>query len=283
MKVINGESVKINKKLLFFYIFCIAFCVISIFIAMYIQFFSDENMKLAIGMNNKLSEDEYNNLKSGFDQLFDNKLNKTTDATNSVLKQDNNKEVIFTGITKIETTETYDVDVKIPYINIDNEIISKYNQEIKSTFEDKLNSIIEKKKGNVVYNVQYTAYINGDILSIMIRSNLKEGNNPQRVIIQTYNYDLNKNTEYTISEALNMRNIDEDTANNKIQSEIKSIQEQVKALADLGYTIFDRNSNDDIYKVKNATEFFVGKDKYLYLIYAYGNYNNTSEMDLVIL
>lgn len=283
MKVINGESVKINKRLVFFYIFCISFCVISIFIAMYIQFFSDENMKLAIGMNNKLSEDEYNNLKSGFDQLFDNKLNKANDANNSVSKQDNNKEAIFTGITKVETTESYDVDVKIPYINIDNEIISKYNQEIKNTFEDKLNSIIEKKKGNVVYNVQYTAYINGDILSVMIRSNLKEGNNPQRVIIQTYNYDLKNNTEYTISEALSMRNIDEGTANSKIQSEIQSIQEQVKSLADLGYTIFDRNSNNDIYKVKNTTEFFVGKDKYLYLIYAYGNYNNTSEMDLVIL
>lgn len=283
MYSINRQPSKIDKKLLLFYISCISFCIIAIFIAMYIQFFADENMKLAVGITNNLSDDEYQNLKSGFDKLFDNKLNQSGNLNSSVVKQDNSKEIVFSGFTKEETTEEYDVSVKIPYINIDNEIVSKYNQDIKSTFEDKLNSIIENKKGNVIYTVEYTAYVTDNILSLMIRSNLKEGTNPQRVIIQTYNYDLKNNAEYKIEDVLKMRNIDKNTANTKIQKEIKSIQEQVNSLAELGYSIFNRDPASEIYNVGNTTEFFIGNNKYIYLLYAYGNYNNTSEMDLVII
>lgn len=283
MYSINRQPSKIDKKLLLFYISCIAFCIIAIFIAMYIQFFADENMKLAVGITNNLSDDEYQNLKAGFDKLFDNKLNQSENLNSSVAKQDNSKEIVFSGFTKEETTEEYDVSVKIPYINIDNEIVSKYNQDIKSTFEDKLNSIIENKKGNVIYTVEYTSYITDNVLSLMIRSNLKEGSNPQRVIIQTYNYDLKNNVEYKIEDALKMRNIDKNTANTKIQKEIKSIQEQVNSLAELGYSIFNRDPANEIYNVDNTTEFFIGNNKYIYLLYAYGNYNNTSEMDLVII
>lgn len=283
MYSINRQPSKIDKKLLLFYISCIAFCIIAIFIAMYIQFFADENMKLAVGITNNLSDDEYQNLKAGFDKLFDNKLNQSENLNSSVAKQDNSKEIVFSGFTKEETTEEYDVSVKIPYINIDNEIVSKYNEDIKSTFEDKLNSIIENKKGNVIYTVEYTSYITDNVLSLMIRSNLKEGSNPQRVIIQTYNYDLKNNVEYKIEDALKMRNIDKNTANTKIQKEIKSIQEQVNSLEELGYSIFNRDPANEIYNVDNTTEFFIGNNKYIYLLYAYGNYNNTSEMDLVII
>lgn len=283
MYSINRQPSKIDKKLLVFYILCISFCIIAIFIAMYIQFFADENMKLAVGITNNLSDDEYQNLKAGFDKLFDNKLNQSGNLNSSVVKQDNSKEIVFSGFTKEETTEEYDVSVKIPYINIDNEIVSKYNLDIKSTFEDKLNSIIENKKGNVIYTVEYTAYVTDNILSLMIRSNLKEGSNPQRVIIQTYNYDLKNNTEYKIEDVLKMRNIDKNTANTKIQKEIKSIQEQVNSLAELGYSIFNRDPASEIYNVDNTTDFFIGNNKYIYLLYAYGNYNNTSEMDLVII
>lgn len=283
MYSINRQPSKIDKKLLVFYILCISFCIIAIFIAMYIQFFADENMKLAVGITNNLSDDEYQNLKAGFDKLFDNKLNQSGNLNSSVVKQDNSKEIVFSGFTKEETTEEYDVSVKIPYINIDNEIVSKYNLDIKSTFEDKLNSIIENKKGNVIYTVEYTAYVTDNILSLMIRSNLKEGSNPQRVIIQTYNYDLKNNAEYKIEDVLKMRNIDKNTANTKIQKEIKSIQEQVNSLAELGYSIFNRDPASEIYNVGNTTEFFIGNNKYIYLLYAYGNYNNTSEMDLVII
>ena len=37
-----------------------------------------------------------------------------------------------------------------------------------------------------------------------------------------------------------------------------------------------------MYKVENTPDFFIGKDNHLYLVYAYGNNNYTSEVDLLI-
>ena len=39
----------------------------------------------------------------------------------------------------------------------------------------------------------------------------------------------------------------------------------------------------EIYNINNVTEYFIGKDNALYIIYAYGNENNTNEMDVVIM
>ena len=53
-------------------------------------------------------------------------------------------------------------------------------------------------------------------------------------------------------------------------------------LRSLGYKIFERNPENDMYKIKNSQEFFV-KDGNIYIIYAYGNEELTTEMDLVII
>ena len=68
----------------------------------------------------------------------------------------------------------------------------------------------------------------------------------------------------------------------KVANKIKREQAQVEELKKLGYNIFERDYTNNMYKVKNTTEFFFGKDNFLYLIYAYGNDNYTSELDLVI-
>ena len=46
--------------------------------------------------------------------------------------------------------------------------------------------------------------------------------------------------------------------------------------------MFTRDTKSDIYKIENATEFFV-HDNNLYIIYAYGNDKITGEMDLVVI
>ena len=50
----------------------------------------------------------------------------------------------------------------------------------------------------------------------------------------------------------------------------------------MGYNIFDRDYKSALYKMQNTTGFFLGEQGYLYLIYAYGNQNFTSEMDLIV-
>ena len=53
-------------------------------------------------------------------------------------------------------------------------------------------------------------------------------------------------------------------------------------MKELGYDIYSRNLKDEIYKVENTSNYF-WYEEHLYLIYAYGNNNNTSEMDIVII
>ena len=40
---------------------------------------------------------------------------------------------------------------------------------------------------NIIYNVKYKAYEQNNILSLIILSELKEGESSERIIIQTYN------------------------------------------------------------------------------------------------
>ena len=50
-----------------------------------------------------------------------------------------------------------------------------------------------------------------------------------------------------------------------------------------GYSVdFSRDLSSGIYSVEKSTTFFLGEDEKLYIIYAYGNQNYTSEMDVVL-
>lgn len=51
----------------------------------------------------------------------------------------------------------------------------------------------------------------------------------------------------------------------------------------MGYSnIYTRDLNNDMYKIANSKTFFLGENGKLYIIYAYGNQNFTSEMDIVL-
>ena len=43
-----------------------------------------------------------------------------------------------------------------------------------------------------------------------------------------------------------------------------------------------RDLNDSRYKIENTENFIVNEEGYLYIIYAYGNIENTNKMDIVI-
>ena len=82
---------------------------------------------------------------------------------------------------------------------------------------------------------------------------------------------------------LNAKGITKKEANQKIKEEIKQQQEKSEELEKLGYTTYKRDYTSDIYNINNATEYLMGEDNALYIIYAYGNENNTNEMDVVIM
>ena len=116
----------------------------------------------------------------------------------------------------------------------------------------------------------------------MIMSNLKEGASVQRVIVETYNYDLRNNKEISLQEVLDIENIKNSEVQNKINEKIDLEQRKVEDLKNLGYNIYNRDTGSDMYKIENIQQFYLDNNT-LYIIFAYGNDHFTNEMDLVIL
>ena len=54
-------------------------------------------------------------------------------------------------------------------------------------------------------------------------------------------------------------------------------------LNELGYNKYERDINNNIYRIENTKIFFVGENKALYIIYPYGNANYTTELDLLVI
>ena len=275
---------KISTRAVIIYTVSIISCIIAlIIIGLSIYYGSDELDRLiTVGGSSLSQEDEqYQLLVSNFDDIFQNHLEEYTTDVN-IKKIDEAQELVYTYYTKNENKKnSYDLNLNIPYINIDNETIAAYNEKIKQTYEATAERILQTENKNIIYSMQYEATIENDILSLIIRVNLKEGSNAQRLIIQTFNYDLKNNKEINLEEMINLKQLNTNDVQNKINEEINSEYQRVEDLRSLGYEIFERNPENEMYKIENSQEFFV-KDRNIYIIYAYGNENFTSEMDLVI-
>lgn len=282
---LDSQPPKIGRARKAIYIVISIICVLAILISAYVVVFRNE-AEIKPEENITISEEKYLQLEAEFEEIFTNEtinqINQNILITNKIKKED---EIIGTAYeSKEKAIGKYLLNVDIPYININNGVVKKYNKQIEEIFKQKALDIInDTKSKDIVYTVDYIAYINeNNILSIAIRSILKEGNNAQRTIIQTYNYDFEKNREVTLQDILRLKGLKENEVENKIITKIKQEQARVEELKKLDYNIFERDYKNDIYKIENTTEFFLGQSNFLYLIYAYGNDNYTSELDIVI-
>lgn len=286
MNVVIPEKKVFNKRQIAIYAIIIVICVVSVIIGFCVQFYARIDIgKLFGGESNsewgKKSEEQIELLKSEFDQVFTNRI-EGEEGQNNNKKKEADKPLVFTRIEgENNKVNSYDVKVHIPYINIDNEIVEAYNRQI-DDFIEKTKSILESLNKNTIYTVEYVANVQNDILSLMIRSNLKEGSSAQRVIIETYNYDLRNNKEISLEEVLKIEDVNLSELQNKIQHEIELEQKKVEDLKGFGYNIYSRDIASDRYKIENSKQFYLTNDT-LYIIYAYGNDTFTSETDLIII
>ncbi len=287
MNVVLPEKNRIKKKQLFIYISIIIICIISVIIAFYVQFYTRIDIAKFIGISQKAglgskTEEQQQTIKSEFNTIFNNTITNDNDTNNSK-KEEADQKIVYTKYEKKETKlNSYDLEVHIPHINISGEVVEKYNQEIENIFVDMAKKVLQSENNNVIYTVEYVANIQDDILSVMIKSNLKEGSKAQKVIIQTYNYDLRNNKEITLAEVLKIEQLNENDVQNKIKADIQTEQKKAQDLKSLGYNIYSRDINSDIYSIEKSTEFYF-TGNILYVIYAYGNQMATSEMDIVVL
>ena len=285
MKVVLPEQKVFSKKQLAIYITIVTVCIISVIIAFYVQFYARIDIGRFVGIEAKTefgnkTEEQIEEIKAKFEQIFTNTIENEEGQDSK--KKETNQPLVYTKTQRKENKlNDYDIEVNIPYINIDNPKIDEYNKEIES-FVEKTNQVLESQNKNTIYTVEYVANVYDDILSLIIRSNLKEGNSAQRVIIQTYNYDLRNNKEITLDKILNIENLDQDEIQQKIKNEIEIAQKKVQDLSNLGYNIYSRNISSNKYSIEGTKEFYLTNDT-LYIIYAYGNESFTSEMDLIVI
>ena len=268
-----------NTKAKAIYTVIIIICVIVIGVAVYLQFFSEEKIGVIIGIIEK--NEDYAELENDFNSLFTNDL-EVLDNTNLNIEKVEQQDIVYSKFNKTLQNEDVSINVAIPYINIEGYIPKRFNEEIQNTFKLKTESVIKTTDEKIVYTVSYKAYVQNDILSIVIKSELKENDSKQRIIVQTYNYNLKEKKQASLDEVFKLKGIDIDTAENKIRNTIKAKQEKNKSLSDLGYNLYERDYTSPVYEIRNSSQFFMGKDGHVYVIYAYGNEDFTSEMDLVI-
>ena len=275
----NEQKENQKRKLIFIgiTILCIL-CIIITVVIQIIQLTSEDDMKRNITFE---VNDEVEIIK--FSDLFDNKINMQDYLIKQSYKKDINKDIVYTVYEKSDKEETkYDLSVNIPTINIENNTINDINEEILNIFKVKADDIIKNDNNSeVIYTVEYTAYLNSNILSLIIKSTLKEVKSAQRVIVKGYNYNISTGEILNIEDLLLIKQLDKNTVKNQINTEIKQKVEQTEALINLGYNIYERNANDEMYKLENIDNIFYGPNGVIYIIFAYGNNNYTSELDIV--
>ena len=96
-------------------------------------------------------------------------------------------------------------------------------------------------------------------------------------------YNLVNQNKCTVQDILKMKGIQKEQANDTIKNEIKKEQSVADDLSKMGFNVYSRDLNSDIYDVNNIEEFFLGKDDALYIIFAYGNSTATTELDLIVM
>lgn len=282
MNVMLPEKEKISKRTITIYIVALVICMLAIIVVVGVQILGNDVINNMFGINKivKRTEQEELELKANFENIFDNEF---SDNENYQIQKIKEKEkIVYTSYNKEEKADKYEINVNLPFINIKNDEAEKFNKEIESTFQQKSEEILKSTDKNYIYTVKYKAVIENNILSLIIYSNLKQDLSAQRVIVQTFNFNLEDNKMLSLGDVLNSYGLDRNEVQNKINNYIYTEQKKSDDLRNLGYNVFSRDINSEIYNVQNIEEYFIYNNN-IYIIFAYGNNKITSEMDIVII
>lgn len=285
MRPVIPSKRKIKPALLIAYIAIFILCIVGIGMTLYLQFYQDEKIEIAFGITDSEEEDRYNELKNGFMDLFTNDITRVQNETVEVEKISDNFDLVVTAFQYNVNEEQKSISASIPYININTDVARQINQEINDNYRTQAETIRDSVSNeDIIYNISYKSYIQNNIISLVIKIELREGNNSQKIMIQTYNYSLTENRIVTLEEMLENKGISISSAENKIKNEVESVQKTNEALYNQGYSVYQRDLESEMYKIENTEQYFIGQDGMIYVIYAYGNQvnENTSEMDIII-
>lgn len=267
-----------DKKLAIILVTIIIICSIAISVGIYAQI---TNAKIKLKTEN-IEKKETENLKDNFYNIFNNELN--TNGNIEPIESDIKYDEIISLAYRIRETRSgdYSINANIPMFLKETETIKEINKNINDLFVLKMFDIAQTTKSYTIYTVDYVAYINYNILSLVIKCTIKDQTNPQRLIIQTYNYDILNDKLLSIDDVLKIKELEKETIQEKINIEIKKISNEKNKIDIEGYNLYKRESEDKMYKIENTETFLLGEKGFLYILYPYGNKNFTSEIDTII-
>ena len=155
------------------YVSISAVCILAIIAAIFAQIDLNSGKKNHNNNNNSVTEETktQEELKKEFNSLFNNTINTNNYNTSAINKQDENKEIVYTAydIEKAEENK-YEVDIHLPVFNINSSVTSGFNSITQKVFADKATEVLNNNNGStIIYSIDYTGYINGDTLSLIIR------------------------------------------------------------------------------------------------------------------
>lgn len=274
-----------TRKYIFFVVL-VLICIVAMCLGIYAQFFykyaDTDIFMIGINIGAKKTAEEIDILKSNFNSLFNNSLVVNSEEIKAS-KIEKKNDYVYTGYNLINEDENfYSVNVQVPVINIDSDKAREINSKIKTEFYDIANNIMRRTEGNTIYTVSYAAFINNDVLSLVIKSSLKETNKSEKLIVKTYNYAISEDREISLNDLITLKGTTKEDVQKTIDNDIKTAYTNAKIIAEQFGNLYERDLSSDIYKIDNTSTFFLTQDGYVYIVYAYGNNDYTTEMDLII-
>ena len=85
-----------------------------------------------------------------------------------------------------------------------------------------------------------------------------------------------------VADLISQKNLIQSEVQNTIDDTIYKEKEKADVLVKSGYTLYNRDITSNIYKIATLSTYFLGPNGELYIVFAYGNNNYTSEMDIIL-
>lgn len=256
-----------NGKKVLIIVLVIVLLVLSL-VAGGLFFFNKEQEKIA-----RQEEEAIINAEENFKNLF----------VNLEYSENENEAITLSYNMEKSKQGKYEVDVNVPLVNIETDTAKAINDEINNTFGRKLLDVVKESTVQTKYSVDYIAYTNNNVISLVIKATLKEGNHAQRIMVKTYNYDLEENKLVTLLEYMGENSIDKSLVQNQIINYIREKSEATDTVLAQQYNLYVRDVRSEEYLIENIENYYIGQDGKLYIVFAYGNNNETETVDVVII
>lgn len=281
MNIQKYKQEKTKDSIIVIHIVAVVACIIAFVVIGFAIYYGSDEIDIKTSQE---KEEEKVIVKK--EQLQENLLERLENilymyGENNYTKANKQESLVYTSYKeKIELENTYSINVYVPNINIESEVVKSFNDKMKNTYIKKIDQI-KAKNTKTIMSMQYLATVQNNILSVIVSTDLKEDITSQRLLIETFNYDLKNDREISLEEYLNNNsNYNKENIKKEVNDYVIEQKEKNSSLQELGFPVYKRDETSEIYNIKNTSHFFIDENA-IYLIYPYGNKENTREIDIV--